>query len=58
MIALEIIGSLFVQLVFTVGFIMLYGGFISLCNRCFLKRRKRRLQKPRMVYKRFHGKRF
>ena len=35
MIALEIIGSLFVQLVFTVGFIMLYGGFISLCNRCF-----------------------
>ena len=35
MIALEIIGSLFVQLVFTVGFVMLYGGFISLCNRCF-----------------------
>jgi len=35
MVALEIVGSLFVQLVFTVGFVMLYGGFISLCNRCF-----------------------
>ena len=31
----RILGNLFVQLVFTVGFIMLYGGLISLCNRCF-----------------------
>lgn len=31
----RIFGNLFVQLVFTVGFIMLYGGLISLCNRCF-----------------------
>ena len=31
----SIVASLFVQLVFTVGFIMLYGGLISLCNRCF-----------------------
>lgn len=35
MVVLEILGSLFVQLVFTVGFIMLYGGLISLCNRFF-----------------------
>lgn len=35
MIVLEILGNLFVQLAFTVGFIMLYGGLISLCNRCF-----------------------
>ena len=35
MVALNIVCSLFVQLVFTVGFIMLYGGLISLCNRCF-----------------------
>lgn len=35
MVAFEIIGNLFVQLVFTVGFVMLYGGLISLCNRCF-----------------------
>lgn len=35
MVWMEILGSLFVQLTFTVGFIMLYGGFISLCNRCF-----------------------
>lgn len=31
----DILGSLFIQLVFTVGFFMLYGGFISLCNRYF-----------------------
>ena len=31
----RIFGNLFVQLVFTVGFIMLYGGLVSLCNRCF-----------------------
>ena len=31
----RILGNLFVQLVFTVGFIMLYCGLISLCNRCF-----------------------
>ena len=35
MVALSIVGSLFVQLAFTVGFIMLYGGLISFCNRCF-----------------------
>ena len=35
MVVLEILGNLFVQLAFTVGFIMLYGGLISLCNRCF-----------------------
>ena len=35
MVVLEILGNLFVQLAFTVGFIILYGGFISLCNRCF-----------------------
>lgn len=35
MIVWDILGNLFVQLAFTVGFVMLYGGFISLCNRCF-----------------------
>ena len=35
MVVLEILGNLFIQLAFTVGFLMLYGGFISLCNRCF-----------------------
>ena len=35
MVVLEILGHLFIQLAFTVGFLMLYGGFISLCNRCF-----------------------
>lgn len=35
MIVVEILGHLFVQLVFTVGFLLLYGGLISLCNRCF-----------------------
>lgn len=35
MIVLGILGHLFVQLAFTVGFILLYGGLISLCNRCF-----------------------
>ena len=35
MVVLEFLGNLFVQLAFTVGFLMLYGGFISLCNRCF-----------------------
>ncbi len=35
MIALEIAANLFIQLTFTVGFVMLYGGLISLCNRIF-----------------------
>ncbi len=35
MVALDILGNLFVQLVFTVGFVLLYGGMISLCNRFF-----------------------
>lgn len=35
MIVLEILGNLFVQLAFTVGFVMLYGCVISFCNRCF-----------------------
>ena len=35
MVVVEILGHLFVQLAFTVGFILLYGGLISLCNRCF-----------------------
>ena len=34
-VVIEILSSLFVQLAFTVGFVMLYGGLISLCNRCF-----------------------
>lgn len=35
MIVVGILSHLFVQLAFTVGLVMLYGGFISLCNRCF-----------------------
>ena len=35
MVVLEIFGSLFVQLAFTAGFVVLYGTLISLCNRCF-----------------------
>ncbi len=35
MVAGTILANLFVQLAFTVGFILLYGGLISLCNRCF-----------------------
>lgn len=35
MVVLEILGNLFVQLAFTVGFVMLYGCLISFCNRCF-----------------------
>ena len=35
MVAVEILSSFFVQLAFTVGLVILYGGFISLCNRCF-----------------------
>ena len=35
MIAVEILSHLFVQLAFTVGLVILYGGLISLCNRCF-----------------------
>ena len=32
---LDVLGSVFVQLIFTVGAFLLYGGFISLCNRFF-----------------------
>lgn len=35
MIVFTILGNLFVQLAFTVGFVMLYGCVISLCNRWF-----------------------
>ena len=35
MVAVEILSNFFVQLAFTVGLVILYGGFISLCNRCF-----------------------